>query len=167
MIIPKTIGNKQGDCAWSCSRWRTQPEKICKSQRTKQCHSLRTFYWFVRCNFQIFSGCVCLLEQLHAQSPFIFPIVFGVNLFPFFDICSVLALLSPGWLVYVLLYLGQCAVATSLLFVALAAGLWCFTAGCHVKSPLFPTTPSQTEVCSKMGESIRPSSFHNPTLFRK
>ena len=24
--------------------------------------------------------------------------------------------------------------------------------------------PSQTEVCSTMGESIRPSSFHNPTL---
>ena len=25
-----------------------------------------------------------------------------------------------------------------LLFVVLAAGLWCLTAGCHVKSPLFP-----------------------------
>ena len=25
-----------------------------------------------------------------------------------------------------------------LLFVVLAAGLWCFTAGCRVKSPLFP-----------------------------
>ena len=49
-----------------------------------------------------------------------------------------------------------------LLFVALAAGLWCFTAGCHVKSPLFPN-PSQTEVCSTMGESIRSSSFHNRT----
>ena len=28
-----------------------------------------------------------------------------------------------------------------LLFVVLAAGLWCFTAGCHVKSPLFPQPP--------------------------
>ena len=28
-----------------------------------------------------------------------------------------------------------------LLFVVLAAGLWCFTASCHVKSPLFPQTP--------------------------
>ena len=53
-----------------------------------------------------------------------------------------------------------------LLFVALAAGLWCFTAGCHIKSPLFPQPPpaSQKDVCSTMGESIRPSSFHNPTL---
>ena len=47
-----------------------------------------------------------------------------------------------------------------LLFVVLAAGLWCFTAGCHVKSPLFPQplSKSQTEVCSRLGESIRPSS---------
>ena len=89
LIIPKTIGNRKRDCAWSCSRWQTQPEKICKSQRTNQCHSLRTLYWFVLCNFLIFSGCVCHLEQLHAQSPFLFPIVFGINLIPFFDICSV------------------------------------------------------------------------------
>ena len=52
------------------------------------------------------------------------------------------------------------------LFVALAAGLWCFSAGCHVKSLPLPSTPSQTEakVCSTMGESIRSSSFYNPTL---
>ena len=84
-LILKTIGNRKGDCAWSCSRGQTQPEKICKSQRTNQCHSLRTFYWFVLCNLQIFSGCVCPLEQLHAQSPFLFPIVFSINLIPFFD----------------------------------------------------------------------------------
>ena len=89
LLILKTIGNRKGDCAWSCSRWQTQPEKICKSQRTNQCHSLRTLYWFVRCDLQIFSGCVCHLEQLHAQSPFLFPIVFSINLIPFFDICSV------------------------------------------------------------------------------
>ena len=88
ILILKTIGNRKGDCAWSCSRWQTQPEKICKSQRTNQCHSLRTLYWFVRCDLQIFSGCVCHLEQLHAQSPFLFPIVFSINLIPFFDICS-------------------------------------------------------------------------------
>ena len=74
-LIPKTIGNRKGDCAWSCSRWQSQPEKICKSQRTNQCHSLRTLYWFVLCNLQIFPGCVCHLEQLHAQSPFLFPIL--------------------------------------------------------------------------------------------
>ena len=52
-LIPKTIGNRKEDCAWSCSRWQTQPEKICKSQRTNQCHSLRALYWFVLCNLQI------------------------------------------------------------------------------------------------------------------
>ena len=97
-LILKTIGNRKGDCAWSCSRWQTQPERICKSQCTNQCHSLRTLYWFVLCNLQIFSGCVCHLEQLHAQSPFLFPIVFSINLIPFFDICSVdpLAVFQPG-----------------------------------------------------------------------
>ena len=98
ILILKTIGNRKGDCAWSCSRWQTQPEKICKSQRTNQYHSLRTFYWFVLCNLQIFSGCVCHLEQLHAQSPFLFPIVFSINLIPFFDISSVdyLLFIHPG-----------------------------------------------------------------------
>ena len=37
------------------------------------------WHWFVRCDLQIFSGCVCPLEQLHAQSPFLFPIVFSIN----------------------------------------------------------------------------------------
>ena len=112
VLILKTLGNRKGDCAWSCSRWQTQPEEISKSQRTNQCHSLRTLYWFVLCNLQIISGCVCHLEQLHAQSPFLFPIVFSINLIPFFDICSVLAVLSPGLFGSVLLYLGRCAVAT-------------------------------------------------------
>ena len=143
-LILKTIGNRKGDCAWSCSRWQTQPEKICKSQRTNQCHSLRTLYWFVLCNLQIFSGCVCHLVQLHAQSSFLFPIVFSINLIPFFDICSVdlLAVFQPGCSDMLLCYF-TCAAARSqqLLFVVLAAGLWCLTAGCHVKSPHFPQTP--------------------------
>ena len=33
----------------------------------------------MRCDLQIFSGCVWHLEQLHAQSPFLFPIVFSIN----------------------------------------------------------------------------------------
>ena len=121
LLILKTIGNRKGDCAWSCSRWQTQPEKICKSQRTNQCHSLRTLYWFVRCDLQIFSGCVCHLEQLHAQSPFLFPIVFSINLIPFFDISSVLAVHSPGLFGYVLLYFTWAtARSQELLFVVLA-----------------------------------------------
>ena len=143
IIILKTIGNRKGDCAWSCSRWQTQPEKICKSQRTNQCHSFR-MYWFVLCNLQIFSGCVCHLEQLHAQSPFLFPIVFSINLIPFFDICSVdlLAVFQPGCSGTSMCYFTWAAARSQqLLFVVLAAGLWCLTAGCHVKSPLFPQPP--------------------------
>ena len=34
------------------------------------------------CNLQIFSGCACHLEQLHAQSPFLFPIVFSIKAGP-------------------------------------------------------------------------------------
>ena len=35
-LIPKTIGNRKGHCAWSCSRWQTKPEKICKLQCTNE-----------------------------------------------------------------------------------------------------------------------------------
>ena len=123
ILMPKTIGKRKGDCAWSCSRWQTQPGKICKLQRTNQCcpqphfppqrfglkevwlgtfHSLRTLYWFVLCNLQIFSGCICHvhLEQLHAQSPFLFPIVFGIILISFLDICSAFAVPSPQLFAY-------------------------------------------------------------------
>ena len=80
LCIPKTIGKRKGDCARKCSRWQTQPEKICKLQSTNQ-YKVRSGDWSVRCNLQIFSGCVCHLERLHAQSPFLFPVVFGNNKF--------------------------------------------------------------------------------------
>ena len=40
--------------------------------------------------------------------------------------------------------------------------VWCFTAGYHVKSPLFPGSPlgDQTDVL----QHTRPSTFHNPML---
>ena len=86
-------------------------------------------------HLQIFSGCVCHLEQLHAQSPFLLPIVFGINLIPFFNIGSVLAVPCSGMRFFI-----QAAARSQLsLFVALAAGLWCFTAGCHVKSVPLPS----------------------------
>ena len=123
-------------------------------------------YWFVLCNLQIISGCVCHLEQLHAQSPFLFPIVFGINLIPFFDICSVLAVLSPGLFGFVLLYLGRCAVAT-VAVCGFGRWFWCFTAGCHVKSLLFPGSPnplSNRRVLHDWRKHTRPSTFHNPML---
>ena len=154
LLILKTIGNRKGDCAWSCSRWQTQPEKICKSQRTNQCHSLRTLYWFVLCNLQIISGCVCHLEQLHAQSPFLFPIVFSINLIPFFDICSVLAVLSPGLFGFVLLYLCSFpwAAARSQTVAVFGFGRW-FGVSLRAATsnlPSSPDHPSQTDVCSSI-----------------
>ena len=165
ILILKTIGNRKGDCAWSCSRWQT-PEKICKSQRTNQCHSLRTLYWFVLCNLLIFSCCVCHLEQLHAQSPFLFPTVFSINLIPFFRyfLSRLLAVLSPGCS-------GMCcftwasARSQQLLFVVLAAGLWCFTAGCHIKSPLFPQPPLKQR-CAPRWEKYKAVVFSQSNALR-
>ena len=47
----------------------------------------------MRCDLQIFSGCVCHLEQLHAQSPFLFPIVFSIN--KIFSSCALQTFLLP------------------------------------------------------------------------
>ena len=80
---------------------------------------------------------------------------------PSFDIGWVLAFLCSG-----MCFFTWAAVWSQLpLFVALATALGCFAAGCHVKSPPPPQQyPPETEVCSTMGESIRPSLFYNPTL---
>ena len=49
-----------------------------------------------------------------------------------------------------------------LLFVVLAAGLWCFTAGCHVKSPLFPQPPLKQQWAPRW-EKASDRRLHNPT----
>ena len=48
----------------------------CKSQISTICRVNDTDLCVVICRF---SGCVCHLKQLHAQSPFLFPIVFSIN----------------------------------------------------------------------------------------
>ena len=53
--------------------------EICKLQSTNQYNVRSEWHWFVRCDLQIFSGCICHLEQRHAQSPFLFPILFSIN----------------------------------------------------------------------------------------
>ena len=100
------------------------------------------------------------LEQLNAQSSLLFPIIFSIILIPFFNICSALAVLLPGLFGYVLLHLGHCAVAT----VAVRGfGSWSLVFHWGAATSNLPSspTPSQTAVCSTMGESIRPS---RPTL---
>ena len=66
---------------------------------------------------------------------FLFPIVFGINLIPFFDICSVLAVLSSGLFGYVLLYLGHCAVATVAVF---GFGSWALVFHCGLPRQISP-----------------------------
>ena len=61
-------------------------EKIWKLQSANQYNMRSEWHWFVPCDLQIFSGCVCHLEQLHAQSPFLFPIVFSINFLNFLSI---------------------------------------------------------------------------------
>ena len=108
--------------------------------------------------FQV--NCVCHLEQLHAQSPSLVPIVFGINLMPF----SILAQ-------YSLSFVLVCASLLEPLHGRNCRCLWLWQLGFGVSLrvatsnlSLFPQHPSQTEVCSMMGESIRPSSLYNPTL---
>ena len=59
-----------------------------------------------------------------------------------------------------------------LLFVVLAAGLWCLTAGCHVKSPLFPQLPLKQKCAprsrwEKAYIQGRPSSFSQSNALRE
>ena len=71
-LIPKTIGNRKRDCAWGCARginttWENLQIEKHKSGR----RSFRSPDWFVLFDLQ---------AQPHAQSLFLFPIVFGINL---------------------------------------------------------------------------------------
>ena len=82
-LIPKTIGNRKRDCAWGYTRginttWENlQIEKQKSVRRAK-----RTPSWFVLFDLQIkFSQAVFIHRaQPHAQSLFLFPIVFGMLL---------------------------------------------------------------------------------------
>ena len=116
------------------------------------------------CALQIFSGCVCHLEQRHAQSPFLFPIVFSINLIPFFDICSVLAVLSPGLFGYVLLYLGHCAVATSMWFWQVVFG-----ASLRDATSNLPSSPNPLSNRSVLhdGRKHKTVVFSQPTALRE
>ena len=143
----KTIGNRKGDCAWSCSRWQIKINTTWENLQIAT-HKSVSFTPHITCilicalQFADFLR-LCLSPRTTSRTiSFLFPIVFSINLIPFFDICSVdlLAVFQPGCS-------GMCyftwaaARSQQLLFVVLAAGLWCLTAGCHVKSPLFPQPP--------------------------
>ena len=85
ILIPKTIGNRKRDCAWGCARGINTTWEICRSKSTNQegmRSAHRTDLWFSICRF---SQVVFIPRaQPHAQSLFLFPIVFGFNLIHFF-----------------------------------------------------------------------------------
>ena len=105
---------------------------------------------------------LCLSPQTtHAQSPFLCPVVFGINLIPFLIRYS-LSTRCP-LLGYALLYLCHYGVAT----VAVCGfGSWALAFHCGLPCQISPPTRSQTEasVCSTMEESTRSSSFYSLTL---
>ena len=105
------------------------------------------------CNLQIISGCVCHLEQLHAQSPFLFPIVFIINLIPFFDTCSVLAVLSPG-LFGLCSFTWAAAQSQLLLFVVLAGGLMFHCGLPRQISPLRITQSPFKQTCAPAYKTV-------------
>ena len=84
-IIPKTIGNRQRDVREVALGEYTPPQKICRSKSTNQ-EGVRSAHRSDLC-FSIcrFSQVVFIPQaQPHAQSLFLFPIVFGINLVHFF-----------------------------------------------------------------------------------
>ena len=80
-------------------------------------------------------------------------------LIPFFDICSTLAVLSPGLFGFVLLcsFTWSAARSQLLLFVVLAGGFGVSqrAATSNLSSSPDPPIPSQTDVCSTIEESIQ------------
>ena len=79
-LIPKTIGNRKRDCAWGCAggintTWENLQIEKHKSGRRTSAH--RTDLCSSICRF---SQVVFIPQaQPHAQSLFLFPIVFGIN----------------------------------------------------------------------------------------
>ena len=82
-LIPKTIetiGNRKRDCAWGCTRGiNTTGENLQNEKHKSVQWAERTPSWFVLFDLQIFSGGVYPRVQPHAQSLFLFAIVFGIN----------------------------------------------------------------------------------------
>ena len=85
-IIPKTIGNRKRDCAWVCAWGINTTWEICRSKSTNQFSERNERLPDLCFSICRFSQVVFIPQaQPHAQSLFLFPIVFGINLIHFFD----------------------------------------------------------------------------------
>ena len=77
-LIPKTIGNRKRDCAWGCAGVKKNWRKInCWAQIITR-RSRYGFWWFALNNWFFFN--FLTPAHPHAQSLFLFPIVFGNNI---------------------------------------------------------------------------------------
>ena len=83
ILIPKTIGNRKRDCAWGCAGVKKLKKINCWAQIIKT-HICFAWWWFVLNNWFFFN--FLTPAHPHAQSLFLFPIVFGINLIKFFDL---------------------------------------------------------------------------------
>ena len=79
-LIPKTIGNRKRDCAWGCA-WgiNTTWENLQIEKHKSGRRSFRSPNWFVLFDLQISQVVFIPQAQPHAQSLFLFPIVFGIS----------------------------------------------------------------------------------------
>ena len=85
-LIPKTIGNRKRDCAWGCAWGINTTWEICRSKSTNQFGERNERLPDLCFSICRFSQVVFIPQaQPHAQSLFLFPIVFGINLIHFFD----------------------------------------------------------------------------------
>ena len=66
------------------------------------------------------------------------------------DLCFAICRFFQGYVLLLCYFTWAAARSQQLLFVVLAAGLWCLTAGCHVKSPLFPQPPLKQKCAPRL-----------------
>ena len=78
-LLPKTIGNRKRDCAWGCA-WEisTTWENLQIEKHKSGRRSFRSPNWFVLFDLQISQVVFIPQARPHAQSLFLFPIVFGI-----------------------------------------------------------------------------------------
>ena len=90
-LIPKTIGNRKRDCAWGCAGVKRLKKINCWAQIITR-RSRDEFWWFVLNNWFFFN--FLTPAHPHAQSLFLFPIVFGINVHLFYNTTYTLTLAS-------------------------------------------------------------------------
>ena len=83
-LLPKAIGNRKRDCAWGCARGINTTWEICRSKSTNQSGERNERLPDLCFSICRFSQVVFIPRaQPRAQSLFLFPIVFGINLIHF------------------------------------------------------------------------------------